>query len=390
MAAWRAERPPKAGRPAGARFGDGGLGARWPKLTTGRAGGAGRAGAGVGAGVGAAASVGAGAGVGSAGLAVLAAGLAGAAAASLAASLRAASAAALAAAASAWAALAARSAAAACSRAAASLRARSSAAARARSACWRVASSMARRRASCSEADSPPASREVAAGRGAAGASRFGLATSKPCGRWWHGPAPTRRLVSTTTVLVRPWLKLWRTVPVETDPACRGFRLSGARGPVWDGVPAGVCWPSLVLSFSSVIRSLYSGWREIRHRLVQTQKAVRRLPPSGSRTPPAQILVRVLSRLRAPLRGQKRSKSRQSFDLEGPAIGPPALKQDGVYRIFQPKGQTQIVRREGAGDFRGRLLVFREGKQLAPTVGRAVRRLDDPCGLAGSDRGGRL
>src|SRR5690606_32907913 len=34
---------------------------------------------------------------------------------------------------------------------------------------------------------------------------------------------------------------------------------------------------------------------------------------SGSRTPPAQILVRVLSRPRAPLRGLKRSKSRQSF-----------------------------------------------------------------------------
>jgi len=66
-------------------------------------------------------------------------------------------------------------------------------------------------------------------------------------------------LVSTTTVLVRPWLKLWRTVPVETDPAWRGFRLSGARGPVVEGIPVGACGaPSLVLSFSSVIRSLYS------------------------------------------------------------------------------------------------------------------------------------
>jgi hypothetical protein len=70
-------------------------------------------------------------------------------------------------------------------------------------------------------------------------------------------------LVSTTTVLVRPWLKLWRTVPVETDPTARGFRLSGALGPVVDGVPVGAvgCWPSLVLSFSSLIRSLYS-WAE--------------------------------------------------------------------------------------------------------------------------------
>ena len=75
------------------------------------------------------------------------------------------------------------------------------------------------------------------------------------------GASPaSRRLVffSTTTDLLRPWLKLWRTVPVGTDPATRGFRLSGARGPVWDGVAVG-CWPSLVLSFSSVIRSLCKG-----------------------------------------------------------------------------------------------------------------------------------
>ena len=39
-----------------------------------------------------------------------------------------------------------------------------------------------------------------------------------------------------------------------------------------------------------------------------------------------------------------------------------------MYRIFQPEGQTQIVRREGAADFRARLLVFREGKQLAAAV----------------------
>ena len=49
---------------------------------------------------------------------------------------------------------------------------------------------------------------------------------------------------------------------VDTDPAARGFRLSGARGPVWDGVPPVLPWPSLVLSFSSLIRSLYL-WRRI-------------------------------------------------------------------------------------------------------------------------------
>src|SRR6478672_789332 len=126
----------------------------------------------------------------------------------------------------------------------------------------------------------------------------------------------------------------------------------------------------------------------IRRRLVQTQKAARRpAPKSGSRTPPVQNLIRGLSRLSAPLRGQKRSKSRQSFDLYGPAIGPPALKQDGVYRIFQPKGQTQIVRREDAADFRARRDVFRQRKQLAAAVGGPVRRLDDPRGLPRPDIG---
>ena len=52
-----------------------------------------------------------------------------------------------------------------------------------------------------------------------------------------------------------------------TDPVARGFRLKGARGPEFEGVPPP--WPSLVLSFSSLIRSLYSG---------------RKGPPSSSNT----------------------------------------------------------------------------------------------------------
>ena len=58
-------------------------------------------------------------------------------------------------------------------------------------------------------------------------------------------------------------------VPVETEPAARGFRLNGARGPVCEGVLAGVL-PSLELLFSSLIRSLYSG---------------RRIPPSSLNHP---------------------------------------------------------------------------------------------------------
>ncbi|BAR56832.1 hypothetical protein NK6_3656 [Bradyrhizobium diazoefficiens] len=54
------------------------------------------------------------------------------------------------------------------------------------------------------------------AGRDGAGAAGAGFAvTSGACG---SGPSPIRRLprFSTTTCLLRPWLKLWRTVPVST------------------------------------------------------------------------------------------------------------------------------------------------------------------------------
>jgi hypothetical protein len=58
-------------------------------------------------------------------------------------------------------------------------------------------------------------------------------------------------LVSTTTVLERPWLKLCFTVPVLTEEPVRGFSVRGA----------------LVgrFSFSSVMRSLdYTPWPQIR------------------------------------------------------------------------------------------------------------------------------
>ena len=45
-----------------------------------------------------------------------------------------------------------------------------------------------------------------------------------------------------------------------------------------------------------------------------------------------------------------------------------------MYRIFQPKGQTQIVRREDAADFRARRQVFRQRKQLAATQPASLLR----------------
>ena len=56
------------------------------------------------------------------------------------------------------------------------------------------------------------------------------------------GGVPIRRLVSTTTVLDRPWLKLCFTVPEATLPPMRGFSVNGARESL-----APRCW-SLVLS----------------------------------------------------------------------------------------------------------------------------------------------
>ena len=61
-------------------------------------------------------------------------------------------------------------------------------------------------------------------------------------GAWVRG-----RLVSTTTVLERPWLKLCFTVPALTDPAPRGLRVRGWRPPGAEGRP---------LLFSSLMRSL--------------------------------------------------------------------------------------------------------------------------------------
>ena len=81
------------------------------------------------------------------------------------------------------------------------------------------------------------------------------------------------------------------------------------------------------------------------------------------------------------MRGAKRPKSSQSFDLDGPPIGASARKQDGVYRIFQPKGQTQIVRRKGAADLGG--LMAGQCEDFATAVGGPVGGLDHPVGLAG-------
>src|SRR5438105_1905632 len=93
---------------------------------------------------------------------------------------------------------------------------------------WRAARSSALRpEESCAGA---PAGR---AGGGAAGRGskiRFsaddGAARLPPAGMWVRD-----RLVSTTTILERPWLKLCFTVPALTEPAPRGFRVSGARPP---------------------------------------------------------------------------------------------------------------------------------------------------------------
>ena len=97
----------------------------------------------------------------------------------------------------------------------------------------------------------PEAVASVAITGGApAGRCGAGPRTSKPW-RFSAAEGPARlppgvwvraRLVSTTTVLERPWLKLCFTTPALTDPV-RGFRLRGGM-------------PGLQLSLSSVMRSL--------------------------------------------------------------------------------------------------------------------------------------
>src|SRR5690606_15469769 len=89
-----------------------------------------------------------------------------------------------------------------------------------------------------------------------------------------------------------------------------------------------------------------------------------RLPTSGSSAPPVEGILLVPLHpaswsQRRPIRGKKRSKSRQTLDLFSPAPGPSPRKEDGVYRIFEAQGQTQILDAESA---------------------TKPRRLLDPCG----------
>lgn len=183
----------------------------------------------------------------------------------------------------------------------------------------------------------------------------------------------------------------------------RGFRLSGARGPSSTGCRWGPAEPGLRWSCRSRRSSgrFYSGWR-IPPSPRQTQKVVRRSASlSGNGTPPAKSQIWALVRpatyawtttarvmILIPLGRAQWTKSRQPFDLDGPAIGPPAVKQDGVYRIFQPKGQTQIVRTENAANLAA--LMAGQSHDLAPSVSSSVSGLDDPGRLARTDRGGRF
>jgi hypothetical protein len=136
--------------------------------------------------------------------------------------------------------------------------ARVRASAAARSACWRAnsaatfwrrwRSSSERACASAGWEDGPE--RLEGAGPRTSNAGRF--STPDGAARFTGPGPPTRgRLVSTTTVLERPWLKLCFTVPVLTEEPTRGFSVRGA----------------LVgrFSFSSVMRSLdYTPWPQIR------------------------------------------------------------------------------------------------------------------------------
>src|SRR5690606_41026502 len=54
--------------------------------------------------------------------------------------------------------------------------------------------------------------------------------------------------------------------------------------------------------------------------------------------------------------------------------------------IFKAQGQTQILDAERAADPRGVLRAPGDGQELAPTVGRAVGRLDQPGRLTRPDR----
>ena len=86
----------------------------------------------------------------------------------------------------------------------------------------------------------------------------------------------------------------------------------------------------------------------------------------------------------------KRTKTRQSGDLKGPAIRASACKQHAVYRIFQPQGQTQFFGAKRPAQPDRARCVSQQGCQTLAAVAGAVRRLDQPAGLPAPDRRSRF
>ena len=172
------------------------------------------------------------------------------------------------------------------------------------------------------------------------------------------------RLVSTTTVLERPWLKLCFTVPVLTEPPVRGFSVRGARAPAGSR------------SRPSCARLTIRLGRRGR------PKAKLENPPRAGR---ADAPVRV-GAPRANSQGRA-DGSRQPLDIECPALGAPPRKEGGVYHIRRAQGQTQFRRTEhgqepavGAAPRRAAASSLRRPSS-APSRG-----LDQPGRLARLDR----
>ena len=135
------------------------------------------------------------------------------------------------------------------------------------------------------------------------------------------GACGRARLVSTTTVFVRPWLKLCFTVPELTDPPVRGFRVRGLRP----------------LLLSSLIRSLYlsPGGSRTSHISWATRLGMKTDRQNEERRKALGLPLR-LDRLLAPILRKERTEPRQAPDIFGPTLGGSPRKEGGVYHILQP------------------------------------------------------
>src|SRR5580658_7327015 len=127
------------------------------------------------------------------------------------------------------------------------------------------------------------------------------------------------RLVSTTTVFDRPWLKLCLTVPVLTEEPVRGFSVRGA-------LPGR-------FSFSSVMRSLDYTLQPVARPKPDSRKIPRPRAGRDLRARPGRGLLAPHSS------GRERPEARQPLDIKCPTLGARPARKAVCITFGAPKAK---------------------------------------------------